>query len=601
MSPSIRNTVASVGSATAVASASSAPSTAPARAARVPQGPVGAQNLGLQAPAANAAVEARARLITRDVALDLGATALNVAEQSLQIASTLNESATTLKMVDKSFQGTEVVLGSLYAGVAFAKTVWNVGSDVRAIGDRNRLDGLLKDRDLVAFDSNDADWEAAKNIAAKGNNRLRGHGDSTMDRLVDVRRFATPAMMASAGILEIGKFGGEKVAEAVGGGLVAGAGAIELVNSGIKIANTATALSNLRKAVKNSGDDHPQLKALAQHIETERLRSGKDSLIQGGMGMVKLAVGGTSMALGGPIGMTIAGSAVEIASSAVSVAMIVRQAAHDRELATQRAGADAVMQSLVPADPAAAEAACRNNIGVAEKSLLNMLRAGSAEDKGAAVKFLADFGVDKKVIFGLQVIDETKAEALLQRTLYKDRVKSPGFFKSLFSKENWKSFGQILGAKRSHMPVADRAAARPSIAAAAAPAPAAAGGPARASVPVLDLSNVSRIERRNSAVVGTSSSFAGGEENAVPLRSRSFRMQRSLELELDASTRSNRASSSVSEPDFGPVLARNAEEEGLAELSPLFADIADGPRRSEPERSDLRPLFSEIEDGPARG
>lgn len=414
---------------------SAGPSVVPASRQTVP--PEGAQNRSLRV--------LEARLDSVEGVTSIATGLVGIAETGLSIASKLNPTNQSLDLAADIGQGFEVAGTSIEAGVNMLRFVRNTKNDIAAHAERKELHELLKDYNPAL---NNLDGEAltrAKELASKdGGNRLKSSGDAALDRFIELKRFCIGAQEATTSSMKIAD-------AAISPYLSIAFDSARVGDVGWKLANASTALSNLRKAVKNAGDN-PALLALAKHIENERIFKGRTDIFQGTLSAAKVGFEVAGLVVGGPAGLMIAGGVAGVVAGAVGGAMIYRGAAHAIRTDRKREQAEASFASLQgQLGTTETTKKLRSDIGLAERAMLHMLRDGTDTQKQQAAKFLEDFGVKKEMIFGLRVMDEKDAAILLTRVLYKDRVKSAGFFKNLFSASNWKSFGQILGLrKRSH-------------------------------------------------------------------------------------------------------------------------------------------------------
>jgi len=372
---------------------------------------------------------------------------VGVGELYLSIGTKFSDDQ-TLAGFSNGAQGLEIAGTTLDAGINAFRLVRNAKNDIKARAERNELHNLLKDYDPTTHNLSDDDFRRASELANKdGGNRLKSTGDAVLDRLVEAKRVAISSQEAITSSMKLGGLQDPPyLSLAFDSALV--------VDAGWKVANAATALSNLRKAIKNS-DGNPVLLALASHIENERIFKGRTDIFQGTIAATKVGFQVAAMVTGGPAGYMLAAGATAVVAGAAGVAMIGRGVKHAVELDKQRTAAgenfDSLQDTLNTKDTGKK---LRANIGLAERAMLHMLRNGSEAEQSQAAKFLQDFGIKKEAIFGLRVMNENDAAKLLTSALYRERVKSPGFFKSLFSASNWKSLGQIIGlCSRSHRSV----------------------------------------------------------------------------------------------------------------------------------------------------
>ena len=370
---------------------------------------------------------------------------IGVAEVGFSLASKFNPDNVPLDGISDVGQGLEIIGTTLDAGINTFRFIRNTKNDIKAHSERKELHALLKDYDPTAHNLTDDDLKRASELANKeGGNRLKSSGDAALDRLVELKRIAISGQEAVTSTMKlVGLEDPPYLSLAFDSALV--------VDAGWKLANTSTALTNLRQAVKNS-EGSPVLLALANHIENERIFKGRTDIFQGSLAVAKVGFQATSLIIGGPAGLMIGGAIAGATAGAVGAAMIGRGVAHAMRVDKKRDAAEESFVSLQ--DTLHTEETgqkLRADIGLAERAMLHMLRNGSDSERSQAAKFLTDFGIKKETIFGLRVMDEKGAAIQLTRVLYKERVKSPGFFKSLFSASNWKSFGQIIGLRsRSH-------------------------------------------------------------------------------------------------------------------------------------------------------
>lgn len=539
------------------------------RQTAVPQGPQN-RSLFAQPQAASIASQVEGGVIAASYLVEAGG---GVAGAYSGFLGTLGVSSA---MEAASVSGSVATVASGLNTASAAKSfIKNVAADFQARSARSELSEQLEGYDALGDDMTAEQRAKASELVEKhGAAVLDSHKDATIARLTDLKRLALAGQETTFGSLA---WAGVKSAAGVG----IAASAVRTVDSAYKVSTGTAAISTLRAAVKKSGE-HPTLMALAKHAEKERVFKGRTDLAAATLSAVSTGLQAAVAVSGGPAGLLIGKAATDAVSAAAGLGLTARAMAHQTALGKKEADAVAAFETLRP-ETSEGVAAMFGNKGLAERQALYMLRHGSPEDRKAVVTFLKTFGLGDKVIFGLSVMKEGDALELLQRKLYHDAVDTKaaneGKSKRQVFTSRLKSFGQMIYRRREKSFSLASALAKlqkPGVSAPAA-APVNAAGPGRASVAALDPAHVRPIERRSAAVVRSSTLVGAEEGDVLQLRSRSFRVQRSMDLEVAASMRSSRPPSMMSEEPVADIPAAVVEDEGLSQLRPLFSEIEDGP------------------------
>ncbi len=213
----------------------------------------------------------------------------------------------------------------------------------------------------------------------------------------------------------------------------------KFVDGAVKVQGGITALNNLRGAVKDldktlesvPAADAEKLKSLLQglsrHVERERL-------IKGGKDLAAAAVAGAAFGAGiatavgtAGLGLAITQPALGVAAAAVDIALSVRDARHKAMLDTLRGKVGAEDAARLSAGDVEVDYAAVENIGLAERTVLHLLAAGTAEEKAAIRDYLAGLGISKNRMTAIMLhaeADPASAVKNLQEGLYKDRLSS---------------------------------------------------------------------------------------------------------------------------------------------------------------------------------
>ena len=214
---------------------------------------------------------------------------------------------------------------------------------------------------------------------------------------------------------------------------------VKMVDGAIKVQGGITALNNLRGAAKNldktlegvpesdAAKLKPLLEGLGSHVERERL-------IKGGRDLASAAVAGATFATGvalavgtAGLGLAVANPALGIASAAVDIAMSVRDARHKAMLEELRDPERSVDAAEIYASGEPADYGAADNIGLTERTVLQLLANGTDAEKAAIRGYLKELGIPERRILAVLLQAETKPEDALknlQEALYKDRVSS---------------------------------------------------------------------------------------------------------------------------------------------------------------------------------
>lgn len=352
-------------------------------------------------------------------------------------------------------------ISTAFSGVALLKSsaelVRDLSLDALAHKDRQVAQSLLKNFDPasgrfsdpitgkpVSDDENQKLTDQLKGLINKsGGDRSRSTGQVAADRLSTIRDVALSGASVTNSVLGVAG-----IAAKATPGLSQALSAVSAAQTTWKAGVNIVALNNIQHAAKQAKND-PLLQAIAGHVTQERVYNSRKHIVGAAVNFTAVGLGIAALAAGpgAPAALAVASIASSALTTAVSLGTTAFELGHAYQLSQRRKeGSEEALalfkdavgnDALSDANKAEAFKALADpqNIGLAERALIDRLQNGSPEEVKTAVKFLEDFGLSKGTISKLKLANPSTALSTLQSALYTDKVavKLAGFKQSFFT------------------------------------------------------------------------------------------------------------------------------------------------------------------------